>query len=1834
MSTTLPFAPFALRELAEHWQRELSAASDPAEVAERTPRLLQVLLQIIATDPDLDVRRSASRRVQAILDSAPVDAVLLESVAETAREDGDTVLHRRVLELLSVSDDPAVRRGALERLGDLFEQLGDRRAAVDSWKPAALMSRDTRPEREHARRLYERALDTVPDDREAAEQLVQLYADSDEWQRVPEVLGVVVRADGEGAAELLLRFAPNALAAGARVELASMVEEVLALSPPWSTRARELLRVKARALAPLREPEQRTRASEAYRALLQAFGSAADRREYEAHIARLEGEEQLRERRWLYQWRAANESQPSESLLAWATEEESLGDTELAITLLRRALAEPPRRREALESLCRLLGQTGDFVGAFEALEELSRASTPDERYALGPRAAIVLAGAAATLAAEATARRDGRTLLDRVESVGRELGLVDPVVVAYGRALSAPDLDPARAATLGARLVALEGESSAEGSFFVEALARVLELVPEARWAVDRVKLALVLEGHWDELWRVFDRAIAATRRKAERAQLVEEAAFAARDVAHDTERAVAYLDALCGLRPGDAGAAAARREMQRRAAALRLDRGDAVGAGAVLDAMLDAGTETSEVADLLERLAVHPGQERAVARLREHHERAGRIDDAVRVVDAALDVEQDPEARARLARELVRLRVGAAVASAPMTAGALARATALVEHDAAKRPALAPTIHRALLRLALRASKRAPTDADFAEATDAAWRALDALTRPMLDAGEAARACRLLRRGAILPFPRAARRELLRRAAELCADVLGDTRGALRILDEIFRQDSGDAIAVGLVDRFAGLLRAAGQDAERRGDVEGAVAAYDRGAALGAPECIEALARIHGEHGRWTQAAASLEWLVEHSRGPARDRHALRLATAYVELDRSDRARACLEQVLCAGPDHEYTEAVRTQLAALYRRDAVWRPLVDTLAAQAGETANGASRVALLREAAAIARTKLDAPAEAADLLEVAAAADPGDAELRLELAGLLEGLGQWSRVASVLRERIALYGERRSKERALVHHRLARTLVRSGDNGGALAELRLAAKMQPAHAAILHDLGRVALDAGELDLAEQTLRALLLALRRPAAGEAPISSAAVLLELARMARRKGNDARAVDLAESALEAALESGEDPGCFAQALREWGRPDRLARTLVHVVERGGDAVRRSTALRDLGELWATQLARGADLGARIRRGAQSLARELETTRCTEGRAWAALWAVHASLGEESSLLERQDDLAPLLREAIARMSPGPDRARLRVALGAMMASQPAQADAAMELLASALEEAPAGVEASGLVPAYVEAVWRLGDALERAGERARAARLYESVLDRRPTDVDTAAALEARLQAVGSERLADGVELRMDLDASAARALAPRLVALRDAQGDVAGVARALERVLCADAAAAGAPEARPLLRRLVEAYEALGDDRGAVTLLGRALAARPRDAELACMAARARERIGDDTGAAAALLHLVDPDRPQLEIALAMLEGIARRAAPAEVDDVVVGLADLLARAGQLVQARQELDALLTRRPSHVGALERLASLAAAQGSWEQAAEILGRLVSACDVPPDLPHGAPERARLAGFVARLVDACERVEPCAAVHASLAVARPVLLGSTDAPLLLRAARLHLDGCGEPSVALPLIERARAMQPESVEATLAWAQLKSAAGGAGEALAALQEIAHRNGGKRTPALAAVYLAIGRAHLAADELVEALDALKAAFAIDWRCVELALLLGLVALDLGDEKTAERSLLAVAMAPTRAEGATAGVTPAERAAAFYHLAGMARRQGDLGKARRWATKAATDDPGHTDARSLVAELDALAAPAAGGVGAAGATARPARG
>jgi len=1624
---------------------------------DRETRLLDMYVEILDSDPDPSVRRNVAERLLALSETAP-DVGTLETVAAIANERGDVEVQRRALELLTNAGDADTRARAFERLGDLFLQLGDRGAAIESWKPAAQMRESTPAEHDRATRLYERVLETRPDDCESAEQLVRLYAENDDWEKVPAVVGVVIRADADLGAELVLRLEGSACMAGALDTFVAMVDEAAALRSPSSSTTPRLRRARARALSG--SPERHDEASATYKSLLETFGCEDDRREYQSFIGSLRSVgERREERRWLYRWRSEHEGQPSAVFLEWAKDEEEQGDLEEAVAVYRRALhavdetARPAvaikvaslleelgcwaealphlaplvaTLPEARDAARRLLADPGSGGAVAEQLETMARES--DETMA-GHLLAFLLESHAETAGLVGGRRRWLRsaialshptpvlslpTLLraalempreaaawETAERMARASGRLGMVAEAYGRALSSDDVDASLAEALGRRMIALEEECSVDALFFVGALERVLEFVPGARWALDRVKLALGAQGRWDALFDLYDRAIAVEEDDDRRAELCDEAAFAARDVAGDTARAMAYLEAVHQRRPRDERVATALERLYerhdrkhqlldllrerggydqgraRRIAALELALGYPDDASETIEAMLANGVNVADVEDLLEAVASCPGQMAAASLLGAHYENSARIDDAVRIAEATLDLATEDRQRARCIREVVRLQMRAARIGS-------GRAMSAIETTVRRHPRLAKLAYRAALRQALVARKQAATDTEFDAALDATWCAIEALKTLVLEVFDVQAACTLLERALHLPFDRMRQRALLHQIVLLYSERAEHRRKVIGLLFTIFQEDDSDPIAAALLGRFASALEAAGEHRhlanlwetqghhrvasgdeaeaqacyqraatiwERRRDWDRAIEVHQRSAATGSVDAVEALARIHVMQGDWSKAATQLDWLACHSDGKERIPCLVRLAEVYVELDQRDRARACLQDVLAARPEHDIATGARTQLIALCRRDGLWEQLLDLLCVQAGASANGDERAALYRDASAVAGTKLAAPSRACELLERAVAASPHDLGLRPLLAEGLEALEEWERVADVLIDQLALYGARRSRDCALVHHRLACVLHRLGRRADARAELELAAKMAPTHPVILRDLAQSALGAGDLDLAERTYRALLLAVRHPEESCELPSPVPIFLDLGTIALSRGDTERAANLLESGLDEAFERDEDPRPFEASLRCVERWDLVRQVVQWRIERAQDERARLEALRDLAHLWRDHLHHGAQLGARLRREADSIARALVSEGCIDGARWTALWSIYGALGDEAGLFAgaASPQLLPLLEGAIAS------------------ASTP-----------------------------------------------------------------DVLGALAAQLEALHSDRLADCIERWMALDPEAGQALAPRLIRLREDQGDDVGTVRALELALDAE------PSNREFLQRLVTHYEEAWDWEAVAQVLHRALGAAPDDRDLLCRLVEAHRAMGDE----------------------------------------------------------REL----------------------------------------------------------------------------VHA--------------------------------------MELSRSAHSESVEAALGVAVVYMELGRPSDALPSLYDVVESNRGRRSPLLARAYLEMAKAHLELDELAEAFDALKAGFGMDLRNGELAMLLGLVALDLGDTTTAERALMSVVMLVPRSVDPDSEAA-ASRAKAFHLLASMAYTDGNTLKARRWADKARSEDPSHAGALELLGRL-----------------------
>jgi tetratricopeptide (TPR) repeat protein len=430
------------------------------------------------------------------------------------------------------------------------------------------------------------------------------------------------------------------------------------------------------------------------------------------------------------------------------------------------------------------------------------------------------------------------------------------------------------------------------------------------------------------------------------------------------------------------------------------------------------------------------------------------------------------------------------------------------------------------------------------------------------------------------------------------------------------------------------------------------------------------------------------------------------------------------------------------------------------------------------------------------------------------------------------------------------------------------------------------------------------------------------------------------------------------------------------------------------------------------------------------------------------------------------------------------------------------AERAISELSRVVADDPMASEAAYLLAALFDHQGRFDDALP----------LYESVLDRQPTDAATARTLAVRLEALGSKRVAQALEQWIAVDATAGAAVAKRLVDLRREEGNQAALVRALDA----------------------------------------AIRANPRDADLLGRRAAERERAGDHEGAVSDLEAAIATDPARVDGLIDMLTRTSGGIEPLLSEERVAHVADALARLDRPEHGKRELERLLALDPNR----------------WE-------RLANLFETRADHEDDRDKKAELQ---------------------------------------LRAAHLFLEEAQDPLRTLRVIAPLRKTKPDSIEALLLWARAKVAAGRADQAVPVLHEAAKSHGGKRSPLLASIYLEIGRAHLAVDEVVEAFDALESAFGADWRTRDVALLLGFVALDLGEEKAADRAFMAVTTLPTVPLGKEAsgpGIEAATKAVAFYHLASMAVTKGDLSKARRLVSRALDGDPGHAASRALLAKI-----------------------
>ncbi len=211
--------------------------------------------------------------------------------------------------------------------------------------------------------------------------LLELYASTGDWSRLPDALRVSMAAtDDLGAVVLLLlRLEVSAIESFAPRAFVALADEIAArLGSDSQGQARALGRARARVLASDRA--QVGAAISAYERLVEAFGDEEVVRDFEGFIDSMDDRDaRHRARRWLYGWLVGHAGRPADVLLSWAKAEEEHGGSEAAVAVYERLAEIASKRAVALEAICRLKLHGGDLAGGLEAYRTLRRTCVEDD---------------------------------------------------------------------------------------------------------------------------------------------------------------------------------------------------------------------------------------------------------------------------------------------------------------------------------------------------------------------------------------------------------------------------------------------------------------------------------------------------------------------------------------------------------------------------------------------------------------------------------------------------------------------------------------------------------------------------------------------------------------------------------------------------------------------------------------------------------------------------------------------------------------------------------------------------------------------------------------------------------------------------------------------------------------------------------------------------------------------------------------------------------------------------------------------------------------------------------------------------------------------------------------------------------------------------------------------------------------------------------------------------------------------------------------------------------------------------------------------------------------
>lgn len=1377
--------------------------------------------------------------------------------------------------------------------------------------------------------------------------------------------------------------------------------------------------------------------------------------------------------------------------------------------------------------------------------------------------------------------------LWDRAEKLARKIKAPKIVAAAFREVLERGALPPERASELGQRAVDYHEEWFDEPAHVTALLEAILRHDAQATWAFERLKLAYNANEQFDALFDLFDRVIARTESPEDRADIIDDAAQVAKDVAFNPERAMGYLGALLELRPSDT-----RTEV-------------------ALERLYEKYQKREELLALYERRAQRDPKERGVA-LKKLADLALKDPmDFERVAFAARKLAEDPDAET-FATELVFEALGRRGTAEPDDDAAFALSVEWADRMAnADRPAdearalgisvqnTRPGRPSLLARLA-RVQEKSLGDAAAAFATrlellvvqpsDKSLRkALEKAAQTAETKGELADAfCRAADASADADLAV----ELFERAAKLVKDGLGDSARGVEIDLKMLARSSGDPErSRAAAHELEALLSQMGRHRERLGVLDrlsgleetpaARAAVLMTAARLARDELAEPalsanyLARHFAEVGDTLEAldmfvaalaaardhaalAPALERRAKVAASPkdAREdlRHAARLH--HGELGDTARAIVILQEALDAhGPDDVVADELVERLVEADRK-AEARALLEREAARATEAARRGRLFAQLGE---LHRDEEDLAAAVAAFSQ-ALALVPASDRAQTGLEGILGRIDpQASRATLVsavgaLERSYATVGDL-ARSRALVPARLG-CAVDDAERVGIL------------------------LDAADLeDRADEPKDGL--AMTRAAFELDPKRAATRLLERARALGDFTRIADAVVARAEHLDAALPVHADLlRAAAEALLGLDRPEDAESLLRRI-----DAASASDPV-------ALELLARAELALRRDTRPATLARHAAML-LAEGTSRASAWdeavALYQSAIEESLRAEGRTEeasafaltTATTLFDAMVTRSAERRAARSANAFATAFEaddSDRAGAETLAEWVIEVLsdlhgrrEDRPAVFDVLKRGADLFAATEKRRKLLLRASEQASPAEaigIQRALFEQDPTDDPIADGLEQLLFAEGRER--EVAELRDVRVAASADPEHRKHLRLRNAElletlGDRDRAASLLEENL------AEIPGDESSFRGLARLYEARGDKRALARVFeesGKALATSERE-----RAARRYRKAAEIYAAEDLLKEALRAQRESTELS----------PLPEELDT----LAKLLERAGQISEAAQVLERRFAQTAPEAAEVLALARLHEAAGRSERAIEWLENAAASVNdeaIVSELlglyqKHGHPRRLQKL-----LVEVAKREED----------------PSARARRLREAAEISISQLSQVDEGRILLEEALALDPEDLKLRLLLVEVLGKQDRVADAKELLSALVAQYGARKPKERALVHFELAKLLLAGGDRAGAIAELDVASKIDPSHPDILATLGRIALDEGQFLRAQRTLRALLLVikPGRA-GERSHVA---RSTVFADLSLIADKQGEPDRKSEYmdsAFEAASESP-----------------------------------